>query len=371
MSDKKELLNNIITDRDLLTIQEWEVKKYKIQSEFEKIKKQELVKQELEKLSFTDYNEEYIKLLQQKTEQAFQFANKKMRILPEVPEFSDMINFVPGELILVGAKTGSGKTTFAVNVAYGLLLQDLKILYITNEENAVDTVHRIGSLFLARKYNNAWHNIDQEIKQKYLELIPKIASRIHIIDADFGINLGLNNLPSLTNTIEGFTYIVDRIITEHQNGKHYDAIIIDYYQKINVSLTRPNLTPFEVQNLAAEQIERLRQKNIAPIIVMAQVNPESTGKDFMERIQGRKILVNFATTILELIVDRSLYRTEVKVHKARNSDIVYNQKLYLGWHYGKYVRYDGEFIKRIQQLKLADVQQRIHTLINPSNNNVN
>lgn len=361
MSNIKKDVNKQLEDLELLRIKEFEVKKHKISNEYEKIQKGEAVKKDLEKLNPFEVSDEYLETLKLRAKQKFEYAQKKMRIFAEVPEFSDAVPFYGGEMILVGAKTGSGKSTFSINVAYGLILQNKKTLLITNEEDSVDTINRIASLFVAKRYGGL-DQMDEAAKEKYLELLPKIAQKVQVVDANFAVNNGLNHLPNLTNTIEGLRFIVDKLLEESKKGNVYDAIIIDYYQKFNSSVQNPDLDIYTCQGMAAEIIEELRQKYPAPIIVMSQLEPlDNENKPLEKRIQGRKIIANFATCIIELRVDRKERRTEFVFHKYRNGDFPTN-KLYVGWKNGKFVRYDTAFIESIREEKI----KKINSLVNIS-----
>lgn len=352
----KNLQDAQLQDRELVEVKAFEVKKYKISHEYEKIVRGEAAKKDLEKLSLFEVNEKYIENLKEKTRQKFEYAKKKIRILPDVPEFSDAVPFYGGEMILVGAKTGSGKTTFSVNVAYGLLLQNKKVLVITNEESAYDTINRIAALFIAKRYGS-FDKLDDATKEKFMELLPKIAQKVHVIDADFAVNNGLYNLPNLTNTIEGLRFIADKLLHELNNGNVFDAIIIDYYQKFNMSIQYPDKDVYECQAIAAEIIEELRQKYPAPIVVMTQLEPlDNENKPFEKRIQGRKVIANFATCIVELRIDRENRKTEFVFHKYRNGDFPSN-KLFVGWVNGKFVRYDSAFMEKIRAEKMNNLKK--------------
>lgn len=346
-----------------LRIKEFEVKAVKIDRDFSRIVQEQEKRESLKKLNIFSSDDKYIEVLAERSKQKFANAKKKMRLLGEVPELSELLPFYSGELFLVGARTGTGKSTFALNVAYSLLLQNKRPLVITNEEDSVDYLNRMAGLFISKRYGGL-DKIDEETKNRLLDLFPKIASRLQVIDASYAINNGVN-LPNLTNTVEGLEYIVNKLLQEQANGTVFDAVIIDYYQKVNSSIANPDMDVFECQARAAEIIERLRVSYRAPIVLLAQME-KGGGEDpapFERRIQGRKVIVNFATVVFELVVNRELRATEVLIHKARNTDIP-SEKILLGWvSPGKYVEYNEEFARSLAKAKMDKIMSYSNPLL--------
>jgi hypothetical protein len=341
------------------TQKELEVKAARLEREYQKLVRDRSQAQDLEKLTF-DITDGYIQKILDKNNNKFKSADKKMQLIYGLPELSVPIPFYAGEMILMGARTGTGKTTACVNIAYSLIRQGKKPIVITNEESTEDFINRLAALFLEKRYANL-EKLDQETRDRINGIVPKLLKLVRVIDADFAKMNGLN-IERLTNSIEGLKFIEKKLLQEANQGNVFDAIIIDYYQKFNFSIEYPDMRPYECQEQAAAIIENLRVNYPAPIIMFVQMSDgkdEEDGMDapFEHRIQGRKIIANYATVILEITVNRKESTTEFKLHKGRNMEYI-NGKIKVGWDNGKYVKFDKAFIDKVNQRKIEAFKQR-------------
>src|SRR5690606_25713457 len=117
-------------------------------------------------------NEEYIEL----AKGAATFLGMKV--------FRDKVALFPRNIILIGAETGTGKSTTCANFVESYLKQNKKVLIITNEEYPTDILNRI--VFLARGW--AYTNHDEVTTEQLLEckkLYPLLMQRIEIVDDMF------------------------------------------------------------------------------------------------------------------------------------------------------------------------------------------
>jgi replicative DNA helicase len=336
-----------------------EVEEAELELRHQRVVRAKTEAQDLEKLSL-DIDDSYAKKLQEKNDKKFKSSEKKMQLIYGVPELSVPVPFYAGEMILFGARTGTGKTTACVNIAYSMIRQGKKPIVITNEESAEDFLNRLASLFMEKRYGNL-EKIDAETKERLQKMIPGLLKYVRVIDADFAKMKGLN-LERLTNSIEGLKFIETKLLEEAEQGKVFDAIIIDYYQKFNFSIKMPMMRTYECQEIAASIIENLRVNYPAPIVVFSQMDDGKEDEDgssapFETRIQGRKIIANYATVVFEIKADRENSTTEFKLHKGRNMEYV-RGKIIAGWDNGKYVRFDEEFKKKIAQRKLEALKKK-------------
>lgn len=335
---------------------ELEVRNEKIEKDYRFLEDSKRRQEDLKKLDFFNPSKVFLDNLQRSSKNQFDNAKKKLRILTEVPELSDAIPFYAEEMVLLAASTGTGKTTACVNITHSLMMQGKRPIVITNEESATSFINKLSALFINKRFAKI-DKMDEATKNRFVELVPKIASRIGVVDADYAINNGLS-IPNLTNTIEGLETMVDKLIEEAKvSGNIYDAVIIDYYQKFNSSSRDPRLDPYECQNVAANLIERLRINYPAPIVVLAQIDKASKeGLPFEKRIQGRKIICNFATVNIEMIVDKKSSTTKFDFHKGRNLDFP-DGDIVCGWRAGKYVKYDKAFVDEVNARKLQNIER--------------
>lgn len=338
---------------------ELEVKVARMEREHQRIVRDKTQAKDLEKLTF-EITDDYVKKIVDKNNKKFRSADKKMQLIHGLPELSVPIPFYAGEMILIGARTGTGKTTACVNIAYSMIRQGKKPVVITNEESAEDFLNRLAALFLEKRYANL-EKLDEDTRERINSLVPKLLKLVRVIDADFAKMNGLG-IERLTNSIEGLKFIEKKLLQEAEQGKAFDAVIIDYYQKFNFSMEHPDMKTYECQEQAASIIENLRVNYPAPVIMFCQMNDgkeDEDGKDapFENRIQGRKIIANYASVVIEITVDRAQSATDFKFHKGRNMEFV-KGKIRAGWDNGKYVKFDEQFIQKVNQKKLEAFRRK-------------
>lgn len=338
---------------------ELEIKRVRTEREYEKILKSNNKVEDFRKLSL-NMDDSYAQKIIEKTNKKHESAKKKMKLIEAVPKLSNHVPFYATELILIGARTGTGKTTACVNIAYSMIKQGKKPIVITNEESAEDFLGRLASLFLEKRYGNL-EKMEAEVKERIDALIPKLLKLVMVIDADFAKMQGLG-IERLTNSIEGLQFIEKKLLESAAAGHVYDGIIIDYYQKFNFSIEAPHMKPWECQEIAASIIENLRVTYPAPLIVFSQMDGQDIqdGKENKEpfefRIQGRKVIANYASVVIEIIADKKRSSTHFKIHKGRNMEHVEGD-IIAGWDSGKYVEYDEQFIRRVNEREAARIRR--------------
>lgn len=276
--------------------------------------------------------------------------------------FDKIVPFFRKNIILIGALTGSGKSTAVSNIIFHLMKQknrvtgkSPRILLMTNEERKEDVYNRITCLI------NGWHyvNHDQFTKEQveiFNKFIPNLATRLKVID---NIYQGAHGA---TTTLEGFKNIMDNLI---KNKEYYDVVIIDYYQNYISSIANPTMGINEVQATIARLLDNYKNVYPAPFVVMSQLNPETkeNGGYFPNRIQGRKLLPNMSTLVMEMIVDKDNRLTKWKVHKSRFSEAEH-MELITGYDKGRFVHYTEEFRNKVQEMRDRYLQKTIENKLN-------
>jgi hypothetical protein len=220
-----------------------------------------------------------------------------------------LIPYAPEEIILVGARSGRGKSTVVANLCSSLSRQNHRVLVISNEEPKRDVRHRIGCIELGIDLGKVKDRAlsEQELHQ-LAEIGVKYIDLVHVIDFSYRGNA------DYVTTIDGFKYIWSGI-----DFSQYSAIIIDYYQNVTRDTRVPQKSINDVQ---AEFVSFLdQQKNVIgiPIFLLAQLKPFSDqGKEFEERLKGRKIVFDKATFIIELATNQADYTSKWLIHKDRS-----------------------------------------------------
>ena len=276
-------------------------------------------------------------------------ARNKMDFINE--EFEEAIPFFRKNLILIGGRTGEGKSTTVANIIKGMLSKinpktgkKRRILVLTNEEKSEDVYNRVTCLIKGWHYTNHDKFTDEQIEtfNQYIKFL-STDGMITVVDDSYHGAIGT------TTTLEGICQIFDNLL---EKKEYYDAVLIDYYQNVKESRKNPSMNEWEVQAALARKLDQYKNIYPAPIVVLAQVQaqPSDGNIPFKTRIEGRKSILNVATCCIEMIANREDYCTEWLIHKSRFNECV-GESIITGYDKGRYVEYDDNFKNKIAELK--------------------
>ncbi len=146
--------------------------------------------------------------------------------------FDLFIRLESAALTLIGAKTGSGKTTCNLNLVVALLRESnftKKILIISNEESLSETYSKIACLFLGYNWKTEYKNLKNEILEIEIQAaVALIQKTVTVITSNDTYDT--TNLEDVKSILEHAKYFEDK----------YAVVILDYLQTITNSKD-PNL----------------------------------------------------------------------------------------------------------------------------------
>jgi len=337
----------------------------RINSQLEQIEQNE---RDMAKAKATDFGaltNDQIAQIQKDNDEYMEAAKNAMTFID--PVFDNLVPFFRKNFLLIGAKTGDGKSTAVANIAFTtmgkvnpLTGKTRRVLVITNEERAEDFYNRITSLVKGWHYTN--HNkFTDEQKATFRKMIPILASggRLTVIDNNH------NGSHGVTTSIEGIATIFDNLLA---NNEFYDVVLIDYYQNIIHSQKYPHLSENEVQARLSRMMDRYKNEYPAPIIMMAQVNPpdKEDKVPFQHRIKGRKIIMDPTTFAVEMIRNTKELYTKWVVHKSRFTEAI-GQDMKTGYDKGRFVKYDTAFAEKVQRMALDRAARKMNAQIDQKN----
>lgn len=291
-------------------------------------------------------NTEYIEAAKHKMGFIVDSSSQEIKEADEV-SFDRVVPFFQKNIILIGAVSGEGKSTTVANIAFFLMTQknprtgkSARILVLSNEEKTEDIYNRVTCLGTGWKYSNH-DELTPEQVARFNKAIPALATRITVI------NQNHNGAQGATTSIEGIEAIFENLIAKKD---YYDVIIIDYYQNICISKKNPHLSEYDVQARLTRMLDAYKNVYPAPIVLLAQLSPNSEENEnyFPKKLQGRKLIINVATCIMEMIVDKKNRITKWKVWKSRFNDCV-GEVIETGFESGRFVPATPEFRRKVQE----------------------
>jgi hypothetical protein len=297
---------------------------------------------------FSEVSEDIVNIIRKDNSDYIKAAKKAMMFIN--PTFGGVVPFFRKNLILIGGKTGEGKSTAVANIVWSTITQRnpltgeyCKALVISNEEVAADVYNRITCQAHGWHYTNHDKFTDEQLNtfDMAIQALAK-NGRLTVVDNNY------NGANGVTTSIEGIQAIFDSLI---QAKDYYDVVIIDYYQNVKFSKKNPKLTEWEVQAQLAAALDRYKNEYPAPIVVMAQVDPpdQDSKTPFEYRIKGRKVITDPSTIIMEMVAERDRYRTKWVVHKSRFTEAV-GGCFYTGYDRGRFVEYSPDFQRQVNML---------------------
>ena len=312
---------------------------YKITNELERIKKNEEDLKRAEKVNVGIMTEEDILDTQNKNRIYLEGAKNGMDFLHK--SFRKWVPCWAGSLILIGSRTGGGKSSVTANLILSTMQQknpitgeNRKVLTISCEETPLQVYNRLTCLVKNYNFNEQDEFTDQQ-KQDLIDFIPKWAGA--------GVSVIGEDGHGRTDSLEGIKSIFDNLIA---TKTYYDLILIDYIQKITTSKKNPQMQQFTVLKEVMNLLDNMKNVYPAAIVVMSQLkaNDAEDTLDFQERLRGSKDIITPCTVALELVPDVNLLRSRFIVRKNRYKGSTLGGHRDMGYDRGKFVPYTDDFI---------------------------
>ena len=303
------------------------VDKKRTESMYADMKEKEAQKKAIDEMKLGEYDDKFYEDLIKENDEYMELAAKAPCFLHK--GFLDKIPFFAKNLILIGAKSGQGKSTLVSNLALLTIKQNKKVLIITNEERVADVFNRITCLIKGWKYANH-SSFTKEQKDTFREYFRILGERVHVVADNY------NGMSGTTTTLEGVRGILKQA---HEKGEEYGAVLIDYYQNIKSSTEFTHLDEWKLLDKVGDMLEEYRLKLNFPIVLLAQLKPNAVeGEDLKYRIERSKSIYNRCTCAIEIVANYDKGTSDFNIHKSRFNSAIgktitckYVNGLYAEW----------------------------------------
>lgn len=292
-----------------------EIRNQQLKTRKKEIEKTKKIKEELEEEDIFDRKFDKSEMLKsiEDRKKAVIFLNKKI---------SKHVIIAPGSLTAVCSMTNNGKSTFVAHMAEAMINENKIVLILSNEETEEDVRARISCLRMNVSFGDYKANKCSESEyNKVLDDAERLDREKKLI-----VISSKNEKDAYTvTTVEGVVSVLKKA------NEKVDAVIIDYYNNVNISETGL-IEPWHVNNRLATELNNIKGMLTYPIVVMAQCDGIKTDKkvedkgalDYdsnhpMYRWKGGKQLLIFATDIIELTKDFQNSCSFLFCHKVRFS----------------------------------------------------
>jgi len=337
MTDK--LTNPIIEaieESKNLENKEYELRKQRVDHQYDQLQDAKIKTEAFKRVKIGGNSKARASKLAKENREYIELA-KSAAVFLDMEEFKDKVALFPRNIILLGAETGTGKSTTVANFVISYMKQGKKCLIITNEEYETDILNRIVFLLRGWSYNN--HNeITEEQLLECDRMYPILYENFIEIIHDKS-----NEVGGTTTSLEGIQSVFNSLVEELKLGNKYDAILVDYVQNIKYSTEVTSLAQWQVLDRLGAFLDGWKGEYPAPIILFSQLkSATSAGEAFKDRQEKFKAIMNHCTTAIEILADRENLRTEWIFRKNRFKGAV-GVSVFTGYERGRYVPYSSEF----------------------------
>lgn len=342
-NDSQSDLIKEIEQRSSLIEKKRIIETVRVEKQFTEIQEAEKEKERLKTVDVTAIDEGFLEKMDWEQKMMRESVSRRMTFV--TPNLTDFVPFTYPNLILIGAKSGQGKSTFASNMIYQLMVSKRKSLLLSNEEKSVDVYNRLSCLHRGWNYNDRnFFREDQWEELTRLRHKMYRSGRVRVIDSDY------ESFKDATTSFEGIKFILDNLYSvflekkklDENASPDFDCIVLDYYQKVSTSIDNPNLKQWEVLKKLSDYLDNFYKKYPAPVVLFCQLKSESEDTDYFEnRIKEGKSIFVSSTFAMELKPDKKSRVTEFIPHKHRWSHKI-DEKIKLVWSKGLFVDHTPE-----------------------------
>mgnify|MGYP001283591053 FL=1 len=187
------------------------------------------------------------------------------------------LGYKPGDLIILGAQTGHGKTAFALHTAKAVAVDNnYNVLYLNTEMSREQIALRWGSILSGIEHDRIRSG---DINENELSLVLQGYSRLR--------DSGFYSYPCPNLTPEKTVSIARKFKAQ----KNIDMMIVDYVGRMDK--LDPRLQEWQMLEQIVKTLKMLAQNLKIVVMCLVQLNPDGT-------LQGAKRMKNESDLMLKL-----------------------------------------------------------------------
>lgn len=224
------------------------------------------------------------------------------------PELSALCPLCPGGVYLMGAISGTGKSTTTAAIALELYRQGKKTFIVSNEETAAKIYARIACAELGYDFNQFIQDrLPDSIRKQVAFKIIEIEPYVTVADDPIG-----------STTIEPMI----KLLREVDESGRYSVVVIDFAQRVVKSIKNPTGERTQILYDFKDALTDYAQTAKVPVILMAQLMSlasDEQDRNVQNRITWAKGLYEAAAAVIEVIKLKGLPVSTFYIAKGRFS----------------------------------------------------
>ena len=352
--DKVSAIVDMEKRRELLK-QKSEVEAAKIQREYSKLQEARDLEQELEGLTLdaieAEKGTEYAKGLIGELELSAKLIKQSVPFISD--KLGRMVPQIPGQVTMLGAISGTGKSTNVAAIAHRNYKLGKRTLVISNEESEQSATARVACIEAQVSFNDYMQGLvpkeDRKlVAQKILEVEPWIT---------------VVNHPLASTTAERVVELI-----HHADKKGYAIAVVDFVQRITRSSKNPMADTVQVLYAFKDLITDYSAVGKMPVVLMSQLKPmpvDEQDRNIQDRIGWCKGLYEACSNVVEAIKQDNIPVTTYHVQKGRFSG---SKKLWAPHEYqnGVFISIDKVRLSELRgKYKLERAEEDLGELLEP------
>lgn len=318
---------------------EKELYQAKIERDYRKLDDQKKLEAQLDSLSLDSLEAQaqdpnFHRSIVQKIESSAKAIRNSLPFVSD--KMTKLVPQIPGQITLIGAESGTGKSSVTAAIAHRNYKFEKKTLVISNEEPAQRVLARIACIEEGVSFNDYSQDlVSRDERKRVAQRIGDVKDFVTVVD---------NELVSTT---------AERIVDflRSADAKGYTMAVIDFLQRVTRSTAYPGAERTQVVYAFKDLITDFSSTAQMPVVVMSQLkplDPDEQDRAIELRIKWCTGFYEACSNVVEAIRIKDIPVTVFHTQKGRFTG---SKRLWLPHEFveGKFVPIDKARLAHIKQ----------------------